>query len=523
MKRKLNSQNKTFHKVSLSLNDLLGKEYTDAICAARASLSGENEKELKALARKKVDFFPKAFEKRLTQLLPNVGSECGKALKESASGATSEDFKLHSKTDPAPVSGYGYYRIGENGRLYFISKSEHYHAPLGHSFPGYRLIEYARNLGAPNATHNNTRGHITRLLEEELIRTAEGISLDDPAGLNKTLSSKSPLVLNRVLNLETGSLAAEAAIKMILSRFHQPQDGGPEPKYKDRIPVFVVLGNEQGGLQANYHGTTITAQLMRGMWPSFQEQLEQNGIMLVRAVRPNNFDDLEALFSNYEKDRFKIAGFFLEFIMMNYGAVLLSKKFVRRLFSLCKKYDVPTVADEIQTCVWSPELYMYREYGVKPTMVAIGKGFPGGEYPASRILFSRTMDSLPQFGALVTNGQEELSSLAYLITMRWAKANAEITQAIGDYYEERLKNLCANYPNHIHTIEGKRHLAGIFFHDLSIAKSFTQRLNEGGLDISVQTYKDGCPPSALTKLPLTAGYEAVDFVIERMEDALKSI
>ena len=35
-------------------------------------------------------------------------------------------------------------------------------------------------------------------------------------------------------------------------------------------------------------------------------------------------------------------------------------------------------------------------------------------YPASKILTSAAFDSLSQFGALVTNGQEELASLAYL-------------------------------------------------------------------------------------------------------------
>ena len=44
-----------------------------------------------------------------------------------------------------------------------------------------------------------------------------------------------------------------------------------------------------------------------------------------------------------------------------------------------------------------------------------------------------------------------------------------------------------------------------------------------GLDISVQTYKAGCPPSALTKLPLIAGYEVVDFILSRMGKALSEI
>jgi len=30
----------------------------------------------------------------------------------------------------------GYYRIGEDGRLYLTTKSAHYHTPLGHDFPG---------------------------------------------------------------------------------------------------------------------------------------------------------------------------------------------------------------------------------------------------------------------------------------------------------------------------------------------------------------------------------------------------
>jgi hypothetical protein len=45
-------------------------------------------------------------------------------------------------------------------------------------------------------------------------------------------------------------------------------------------------------------------------------------------------------------------------------------------------------------------------------------------------------------------------------------------------------------------------------------------LVERGLDISVQTYKTSFPPTALTKLPLIATAEAIDFVVERVEEAL---
>ena len=162
-----------------------------------------------------------------------------------------------------------------------------------------------------------------------------------------------------------------------------------------------------------------------------------------------------------------------------------------------------------------------REYGMRPSMVAIGKGFPAGECAASRIVFSRTLDCLPQFGALVTNGQEELASLTYLVTMRWAEGNSDVTRAIGDDYQARLLELVRRHPQHLSGLEGSRHMASIRFQQMHKARKFVKHLVDGGLDISVQTYKADCPPVALTKLPLIAGHEAVEMVISRMSDALR--
>lgn len=431
-------------------------------------------------------------------------------------------FSGASNTALAPLGGTGCFRIGEDGRLFLTAKSEHYHAPLGHRFAGYRLIEYAHRMGIPNATHNNTRGYIVRLLEGELIRTANGIPRDDNGWLGKT-ESKYGQMLNRVLNLQTGSLAAEAAIKMMLGRFYEIEDGLAPPKYKGRVPVLVVLGDDNGELYANYHGTTIFAQMMRGMWPGVREMIDAAGGLKLIAVRPNRLDDVEKVFDRYEDGLYKIAGFSHEIVMMNYGARLLSKSFLQACYRLCNEHDVPTFVDEIQSGLWSPELYMFREYEINPDMVAIGKGFSGGESSASRILFNGQFDYLPQFGALVTNGQEELSALAYLITMEWAWQNREVTQKVGDYYQSRLNDLVARHGGILEKIEGCRHMAGLRFHDLATAHQFVQVLVESGIDISVQTYKADCPATALTKLPLIAGYEVVDFLVDSMAAALKEV
>jgi acetylornithine/succinyldiaminopimelate/putrescine aminotransferase len=504
--------------------DFCGKAFMEQVVRARSFLGGEAVGELRALATEKVDFFPEDFQERLNGMMGSVGASVVEGdVGNSSSGASSRSFDGANRSATAPLSGLGPYRIGENGRLYLTTKSEHYHASLGHGFPGYTLVERARRLGIPNATHNNTRGHITRVLERALVASANGLAEDDISGLEAVLERERLDVLNRVLNLETGSLALEAALKMILARFYRVQAGLDTPKYAGKTPVILVIGDDEGGPGANYHGTTILTQVMRGMWPEMAQRLEDVGAFRVEAVRPNNFDDLERVFRVYNTDTTQIAGFFHEIVMMNYGGLVLTQEFLQRGYALCAEHEVPTVCDEIQSCIWNPQIFMFREYGLRPTFVSVGKGFPGGEYPASRILFSAAMDNdLPQFGALVTNGQEELASLSYLITLRWAQANAEVTRSVGEYYTLRLRDLASRYEGLVTAVAGHGHMSSLYIRDLVTAKAIAAKLVEAGVDISAQTYKADCPPALLTKLPLIAGYQIVDFVVDQLELVLES-
>ena len=510
-----------FVPVVRSLVDLCGQEYIEAACAAWAYLTGESAAALQAAAERRIDFYPAAMQARLTSMLDRVGSQVVAPLRRTVTGAGSAKFRAATKTAAAPLSAFGYYRVGEDGRLYLITKSEHYHAPLGHAFPGYGLLDQARALGIPNATHNNTRGTLTRRLEEELIRAANGLAKDDDAGLAAVLARENDLrTLNRVLNLETGSLAVEAALKMILARFYRMQPDMPEPPYRGRVPIILAMGNDDGALLANYHGTTVLTQAMRGMWPELNAILQASDAWKVVPIRPNNSEDLDRAFAEYEQAPYKIAGFFHEIVMMNYGGRRLAPEFLRRAYALCERHDVPTVADEIQSCLWAPGLFLFREYGLRPSCVAVGKGFPGGEYPASRILFSSALDVMPQFGALVTNGQEELASLAYLVTMEWAQANATVTAEMGAYFESNVRDVAAEFPRAVEGVDGWAHMTAIRFAALGQATAFAAELNRLGLDLSAQTYKADCPPVVLTKLPLIADRPVMDFVLDVIRRAL---
>ena len=513
----------TMQTVSLSLSGLVGSAYTDAVCRARAFLTGTPVEELKAIADDRVDLAPPWYQNRLDDLVDKIGEKVCAGIDQSATGAGTDAFTHAMKPAAAPLSGFGFIRVGEDGRAYLTSKSEHYHASLGHSFPGYRLIENAKQLGIPSATHNNTRGHITRYLEEELIRVANGIPKGEEGRLQAVLASSQPHVLNRVINLETGSLAVEAALKMMLARFYRLQEAFDAPVYEGRTPVFLVMADQAGGRKANYHGTTVLTQIMRDMWPELGMGLDREGLFIVKPVRINDAGDFERTVAAFDGGATKIAGFFHEIVLMNYGGIRLKEDYLARVYELCRDHDIPIIVDEIQSCIWSPELFLFREYGLQPDFVSLGKGFPGGEYPASKILTTAAMDNLNQFGALVTNGQEELASIAYLVTMAFAEANRDYIRDLGDYYEDELRALARRHASVIDAIEGRRHLASIFFSSVEATVRFASYLTAAGIDISAHTYKAECPPAALTKIPLISTYKMVDFLVGKMDKALRQL
>ena len=493
-----------FKNVKLSLLDLLGKDYAESVASANEAIGAMSRMEAEAWLSGKVDFFTEAEQRAEDALLPLVGQRIATPFVNGNEGAPTDSFRKAENKSAAPITGRGPYRVGEDGRLYLTMKSEHYHASLGHRFGGYRLIDHARRLGIPNATHNNTRGYITRLCEKRIVQAANGIDPNDDAATEALLASREPHVLNRVINLETGSLAVEAGVKMMLARFYKLSPELSAPKYEGRTPVFFVMADNAGGNTGNYHGTTVLTQTFRGLWSPFCDLAERAGLYRVVPVKINDIADFKEKLDSYNSGAFKVAGFLHEIVMMNYGGIRLTEEYLREAYRLCHESDTPVLVDEIQTCMWYPGMFLFRIYGLDPDFCAIGKGFPGGEYPASRILTTAEYDNLNQFGALVTNGQEELASLAYLVTMTFAHENeAELAKSCA-LFEKGLSDLKAKYPEKLVAIEGKGLLAALHFHTLSEAAAFTDALHHECVDASAQLYKANCVPAVLFKPPVNS-------------------
>lgn len=507
--------------IKRSLSDLLGTEYMEAVQSVAVTIHGMSKDEAYRLANEKIDFFPDEYVNKMDELALRTGEKVVEGFKNTQNGAPTDAFGKAAHSNMAPIGGYGCTRIGEDGKAYLIAKSEHYHASLGHSFPGYKLIDNARKLGILNATHNNTRGYITRLVEREIIAAANGT--EEESQIDAILASKEPQVLNRVINLETGSLAVEAGIKMMLARFYKLDSSFDAPIYSGKIPVFLVMEDNKEGKGANYHGTTVVAQTFRGMWPELYEKAEAHELYKVVTVKKNDIEDFKSKISKYNDDKYKTAGFLHEIILMNYAGIKLSKEFLQQAHKLCRETDTFTLVDEIQSCMWYEGMFLFRLYDLHPDFAVIGKGFPGGEYPASKIITTAPADTLNQFGALVTNGQEELASLAYLITMEFSRANGAEIAAMGEKIESGIRMLAKKYPDLLPPPEGLGHLSSIHFKSVEKAAEFTKTINDLCVDISAQLYKPDCPPAVLLKPPVTTDDAVLKVLLAKIEEALNKL
>lgn len=131
------------------------------------------------------------------------------------------------------------------------------------------------------------------------------------------------------------------------------------------------------------------------------------------------------------------------------------------------------------------------------------------------------MDTLVQFGALVTNGQEELASLAYLITMTFMQANGDEIQRIGSRFEAGLHRIMEKHSDVILDVEGEAHLAALHFHTVDDAAAFADKMKAACIDASAQIYKANCLPAVLMKPPIIASEATVDYIVDTI-DALLS-
>jgi len=469
-------------RTEISIADLagpLGSDVCRAMSAARTFLNGHETAELLGFIGRTINgtAVTKTIDKAVMQ--------------KSYGGGTI------GQTDDL-LAGRGLFYITEQGRLFLDCTAGHYQMSWGYEHPVLtRVIRDGLAVGIVPDNHSNIPQWPVKRLAQRLIEAANPDCPELQKGdFSKIMESRTRL--NTVLlGIATGSVACEAALKIMLM-YH-------ERMKKPRPVVFVVL-------DGNYHGTGFFSQNLRGMWSSYIRNMK------VVTVQPNDGEALEKVFRRYGE---RIAGFWAEPIMMNREAILVQTEYLQLARTLTHGVGAMMTVDEIQTGFWTPELFMYRQYGITPDIVVAGKGMSAGLHPLSGIIYRRELDMLAQYDAISTNGNAALAALAAL-------ANIELLQRQGDqineaqgYYYAKLRELAAQFPERIAAVHGNPSMTGLKFRKVEDAIAFHKQCVESGLWLRVHAYHAG-HSTILCKFALCLELAVVDEFIRRLRTLLEA-
>lgn len=391
------------------------------------------------------------------------------------------------------LTGNSVFYVTEGRKLFLDTTAGHYQMTWGYDHPILmKNLQHALKMGVGWDCHSNIPGFFVKRLSEKLVEICNpGKDLDTIQNDDNSLNTV-------LLGIATGSVACSTAMKLAINYFRKN-------KPKARNTVFVSLNG-------NYHGTDFLMQRLRGMWNSiFSENI------IFEMVEPNDINGLRKVFKKHKRD---ISAFFFEPVMMNREAILLNKDFIQEARYLTESVDAIMIVDEIQTCCWYPEIFMYKQYEVEPDILILGKGLTAGFHPLSAIVYKRKLDSLKQYDAISTNGNAPLPAYMALCCLNLIYQNIHRIDEISKYYEDSLKELISEFPGIVISHQGKGFLSGIKFNNQNTALQFHKKCLEKGIWLRVHAYYQG-HSTALTKFALCVSKEIIDFTIDSFRKILK--
>jgi adenosylmethionine-8-amino-7-oxononanoate aminotransferase len=226
----------------------------------------------------------------------------------------------------------------------------------------------------------NVHGHrhpaIDRAVHEQLFRvghsTMLGLSHPGAAELAARLVELAPSGLSRVFYSDSGSTAAEVALKMAFQ--YQQQRGGQHR----RRTSFVHLRDA-------YHGDTIGSVSVGGieLFHSTYRPL----LFSTHVAEPGDAADLEAVLSAHEEE---VAAVIVEPLVQGAaGMIVHPPGYLRQVRELCNRYGVLLICDEVATGFGrTGTMFACEQEGVSPDLLCLAKGLTGGYLPLAATLCS---------------------------------------------------------------------------------------------------------------------------------------
>jgi 4-aminobutyrate aminotransferase-like enzyme len=257
-----------------------------------------------------------------------------------------------------------------------------------------------------------------------------------------------------VFLLSTGSEATENCIK--LAKTYALEKHGAHKKY-------LVSFNYA------FHGRTLGAQLAGGS-PKLKKWIVDEGKTFIQVPFPDGYKNEDTSFdlflSSLKKQNINpddIAGVMTE-TFQGVGPDFMPVEYARKLAEFCREHDIVTIFDEVQAGFGrSGKMFSYEHYGIKPDLIACGKGI-SSSLPISAVIGRADIMSLYAPGSMTsTHSGSPLPVVAAIESLKIIQKEnlVENARKLGEILVPELARIRSKYPEILGCVQGRGLVAGI--------------------------------------------------------------
>lgn len=330
----------------------------------------------------------------------------------------------------------------------FISQEENYGAHNYHPLPvvlasgagvyvwdveGKKYLDFLSAYSAVNQGHCHPR--IINILTEQ----AQKLTLTSRAFYNDKLGPFEEFLCHtfgfeKALVMNSGAEAVETAMKLC-RKWGYLKKGIPADQ------AAIVFAKD------NFHGRTISI-----ISASNDNSAREGFGPFIEGVMQVPYNDTAALEQAFQSNR-NIAGFLVEPIQGEAGVIVPDEDYLQRVRTLCTKYNVLYIADEIQTGIGRTGSLM-ASYEVnnpenRPDVLILGKALSAGVLPVSAVLAdNEVMLTIKPGEHGSTYGGNPLASAVAVEALKVVLEEklAENALLMGNVFREGLRALARQYP-----------------------------------------------------------------------------
>jgi len=321
---------------------------------------------------------------------------------------------------------------------------------------GNKWIDWSSGVLITNAGHGRKEiaDALREIIDRGLLATYVFVH-EKRAELTSMLQKIAPDPANYlVFLLSTGSEATENCIK--LAKTYAYEKHGAHKKY-------LVSFNYA------FHGRTLGAQLAGGS-PKLKKWIVDEGKTFIQVPFPDGYKNEDTSFdlflSSLKKQNINpddIAGVMTE-SFQGVGPDFMPVDYAQKLVEFCRKHDIVTIFDEVQAGFGrSGKMFSFEHYGIKPDLIACGKGI-SSSLPISAVIGRSDIMSLYAPGSMTsTHSGSPLPVVAAIESLKIIQKEKLVDNArkLGEILVPEIARIRNKYPEILGCAQGKGLVAGI--------------------------------------------------------------